>query len=67
MTLQLKEFRVRNRPPVSGRRLDPNMSEQMANNIRDAETQIAEPFRGLTADGHSSPWSVHPARDRPLQ
>ena len=55
MTLQLKEFSVRNRPPVSGRRLDPDMSEQMANNIRDAETQIAEPFRGLTADGQVVP------------
>ncbi len=55
MTLQLTDFRVRNRPPVSGRRLDPDMSEQMANNIRDAETQIAEPFRGLTADGQVLP------------
>ncbi len=55
MTLQLKEFSVRNRPVVSGRRLDPDMSEQMANNIRDAETQIAEPFRGLTADGQVVP------------
>ena len=55
MTLQLTGFRVRNRPPVSGRRLDPDMSEQMANNIRDAETQIAEPFRGLTADGQVVP------------
>ncbi|MCE2457849.1 MAG: DUF3500 domain-containing protein [Dehalococcoidia bacterium] len=55
MTLELTDFKVRNRPPVSGRRLDPDMSEQMANNIRDAETQIAEPFRGLTADGHVVP------------
>ena len=55
MTLQLKEFRVRNRPVVSGRRLDPDMSEQMANNIRDAETQIAETFRGLTSDGQVVP------------
>ena len=55
MTLELTDFRVRNRPPVSGRRLDPDMSEQMANNIRDAETQIAEPFRGLTADGQVVP------------
>ena len=55
MTLQLKEFKVRNRPPVSGRRLDPDMSEQMANNIRDAEKQIVEPFRGLTSDGHVVP------------
>ena len=59
MTLQLTDFRVRNRPPVSGRRLDPDMSEQMANNIRDAEEQIAEPFMGLTALGEPSldgPW-----------
>ena len=55
MTLELTDFRVRNRPPVSGRRLDPDMSEQMANNIRDAEAQIAEPFRGLTADGQVVP------------
>ena len=55
MTLELTDFRVRNRPPVSGRRLDPDMSEQMANNIRDAETQIAEPFSGLTADGQVVP------------
>ena len=55
MTLELTDFKVRNRPPVSGRRLDPDMSEQMANNIRDAETQIAEPFRGLTADGQVVP------------
>ncbi len=55
MTLQLKEFRVRNRPVVSGRRLDPHISEQMADNIRNAETQIAEPFRGLTTDGQVVP------------
>ena len=51
MTLQLKDFRVGNRPVVSGRRLAPDMPEQMANNIRNAETQIAEPFKGLTTDG----------------
>ena len=45
MTLQLKDFKVRNRPVVSGRRLAPDMPEQMANNIRNAETQIAEPFK----------------------
>lgn len=55
MTLQLKEFRIRNRPVVSGRRLDTNMSEQMAENIRNAETQIAEPFKGLTTDGNVVP------------
>ena len=55
MTLHLKDFRVRNRPVVSGRRLDPDLSERMANNLRDAETQIAEPFRGLTADGQVEP------------
>ena len=31
------------------------MSEQMANNLRDAETQIAEPYMGLTADGQVVP------------
>jgi hypothetical protein len=31
------------------------MPEQMANNLRNAETQIAEPFKGLTTDGHVSP------------
>jgi hypothetical protein len=55
MTLQLKDFRVRNRPVVSGRGLAPEMPEQMANNLRNAETQIAEPFKGLTTDGHVSP------------
>ena len=55
MTLQFREFRVRNRPVVSGRRLDLNMSEQMADNIRNAETQIAEPFKGLTTDGQVVP------------
>ncbi len=55
MTLQLKDFKVRNRPVVSGRRLDPNMSEQMRNNISNAEVQIAEPFKGLTTDGQVTP------------
>ena len=55
MTLQLKDFRVRNRPVVSGRGLAPEMPEQMANNLRNAETQIAEPFKGLTTDVHVSP------------
>ena len=55
MTLQLKDFQVRNRPVVSGRRLAPDMPEQLATNLRNAETQIAEPFRGLTADGQLVP------------
>ena len=55
MTLQLKDFSIRNRPVVSGRRLAPDMPERMANNIRDAETQIAEPFKGLTTDGQVVP------------
>ena len=55
MTLQLKDFKVRNRPVVSGRRLAPDMPEQMANNIRNAEMQIAEPFKGLTTDGQVVP------------
>ncbi len=55
MTLQLKDFKVRNRPVVSGRRLAPDMPEQMATNIRNAETQIAEPFKGLTNDGQVVP------------
>ena len=55
MTLQLKDFQVRNRPVVSGRRLAPDMPEQLAANLRNAETQIAEPFRGLTADGQVIP------------
>ena len=55
MTLHLKDFRVRNPPVVSGRRLYPDMQERLANNLRDAETQIAEPFRGLTTDGQVEP------------
>ena len=55
MTLQLKDFKVRNRPVVSGRRLAPDMPEQMADNLRNAETQIAEPFKGLTTDGQVVP------------
>ena len=55
MTLQLKDFKVRNRPVVSGRRLAPDMPEQMANNIRNAETQISEPFKGLTTGGQVVP------------
>ena len=55
MTLQLKDFKVRNRPVVSGRRLDPDMPDQMANNIRNAETQISEPFKGLTTGGQVVP------------
>ena len=55
MTLQLKDFKIRNRPVVSGRRLDPDMSEQMRTNLSNAETQIAEPFKGLTADGQVAP------------
>ena len=55
MTLTLKDFKIRNRPVVSGRRLDPDMSEQMRENLSNAETQIAEPFKGLTADGQVTP------------
>ena len=55
MTLQLKDFKIRNRPVVSGRRLAPDMPEQMATNLRNAETQIAEPFKGLTTDGQVVP------------
>lgn len=55
MTLQLKDFRIRNRPVVSGRRLDPDMSEQMRTNLSNAEAQIAEPFKGLTTDGQVVP------------
>ena len=55
MTLQLKDFKVRNRPVVSSRRLAPDMPEQMANNIRNAETQISEPFKGLTTGGQVVP------------
>ncbi len=55
MTLTLKDFKIRNRPVVSGRRLDPDMSEQMRENLNNAETQIAEPFKGLTAAGHLAP------------
>ena len=55
MTLQLKDFKVRDRPVVSGRALAPDTPERMLNNIRDAETQIAEPFKGLTTDGRIVP------------
>ena len=55
MTLTLKDFKIRNRPVVSGRRLDPDMSEQMRENLNNAETQIAEPFKGLTAAGQVAP------------
>ena len=55
MTLQLKDFRIRNRPVVSGRQLDPDMSEQMRTNLSNAEAQIAEPFKGLTTDGQVVP------------
>ena len=55
MTLQLNDFKIRNRPVVSGRRLAPDMPERMTNNIQDAEMQIAEPFKGLTTDGQVVP------------
>ena len=55
MTLTLKDFKIRNRPVVSGRMLAPDMSEQMKENLRNAETQIAETFKGLTADGQVAP------------
>ena len=55
MTLQLKDFKIRNRPVVSGRRLDPDMSDQMRTNLSNAEAQIAEPFKGLTTEGNVAP------------
>ena len=55
MTLTLKDFKIRNRPVVSGRKLDPEMSEQMRENLSNAEAQIAEPFKGLTTDGQVKP------------
>ena len=55
MTLTLRDFKIRNRPVVSGRRLDPNMPEQLATNLRNAEADIAQPFKGLTAEGEVTP------------
>ncbi|MCY4366582.1 MAG: DUF3500 domain-containing protein [Chloroflexi bacterium] len=51
MTLTLRDFKIRNRPVVSGRKLAPDMPEQLATNLRNAEAEIAQPFKGLTAEG----------------
>ena len=48
MTLQLNDFKVRGRPVRSGRALAPDLPEQARDNIQNAETQISEPFKGIT-------------------
>ncbi len=51
MTLEVKDFKIRVRPVRSGRALAPDSPEQLLANIRNAEAEIAEPFKGLTTDG----------------
>ena len=51
MTLQLKDFKVRGRPVRSGRALAPDSPEQLLTNIKEAETRVTEPFKGVTAEG----------------
>jgi len=48
MTLQLNDFKVRGRPVRSGRALASDLPEQVRDNIQNAETQISEPFKGIT-------------------
>ena len=55
MTLDVKDFKVRARPVRSGRALAPDSPEQLLANIRNAEADIAEPFKGLTTDGRVVP------------
>ena len=55
MTLQLKDFKVRGRPVRSGRALAPDSPEQLLTNIKEAETRVAEPFKGVTAEGQVIP------------
>mgnify|MGYP000117830970 FL=1 len=54
MPLQLNDFKVRGRPVRSGRALAPDLPEQARDNIQNAETQISEPFKGIT-DGRLVP------------
>jgi len=55
MTLEVKDFKVRARPVRSGRALAPDSPEDLLANIRNAEAEIAEPFKGLTTDGRVVP------------
>ena len=55
MTLQLKDFKVRGRPVRSGRALAPDSPEQLLTNIKEAETRVTEPFKGVTAEGQVIP------------
>ena len=55
MTLEVKDFKVRARPVRSGRALAPDSPEDLLANIRNAEAEIAEPFKGLTTDGRVIP------------
>ena len=51
MTLQLRDFKVRNRPVMSGRELSDDLPDQFKANLQDAHVRVGEPFQGLTTDG----------------
>ena len=51
MTLQLRDFKVRNRPVMSGRELSDDLPDQFKDNLQDAHVRVGEPFQGLTTDG----------------
>ena len=55
MTLRVKDFSVRNRPVISGRQLDPNMSEERRANLNEARSNIDATFKGLTTEGDVIP------------
>ena len=44
MTLQLRDFKVRNRPVMSGRELSDDLPDQFKANLQDAHVRVSEPF-----------------------
>lgn len=55
MTSTFAGFKVRQRAPTSARRRPDPLSERMQQTLDNAEVAIAEPFKGVTADGRTVP------------
>lgn len=55
MTSSFAGYRLRQRPPASGRALPAEPSEFLQQYIQSAEAAIAKPFVGVTADGAPAP------------
>jgi uncharacterized protein DUF3500 len=55
MNHRFAAFKPRQRPPGSGRALLAELPEGLRRYVAAAEAAVAEPFKGVTADGHVTP------------